>query len=206
VDAIKVNDPSKDNGGDAPAKECPECHALIHAAYQVCPECGYEFPAREKAKHEAHAAGEGILSGEVTTAEYPVLFVSYAVHSKRGAPLDAPKTMRVEYQVSWQKYHSEWICFEHTGYARRRAELWWKKRSNLPVPETAEEAVFLAEDGALAEPTTITVRSVTGEKYDHITGYELGPVPDYVPEPGTYDNVDAVSVGAGMEDDEEPPF
>ena len=74
------------------------------------------------------------------------------------------------------------------------------------IHETAEEAVFLAEDGALAETKSITVRSVTGEKYDHIAGYELGPVPDYVPEPGTYDDVGAVSVGAGMEDDEEPPF
>ena len=31
----------------APAKECPECHAIVPAATTVCPECGYQFPAPE---------------------------------------------------------------------------------------------------------------------------------------------------------------
>ena len=51
-----------------------------------------------------------------------------------------------------------------------------------------------AEAGALAPVQTITVRSVAGEKFDRITGYQLGPIPplldgaderidDDVPEP-----------------------
>ena len=31
----------------APAKECPECHAIVPAATMVCPECGHQFPAPE---------------------------------------------------------------------------------------------------------------------------------------------------------------
>jgi hypothetical protein len=31
---------------------------------------------------------------------------------------------------------SEWICFEHTGFARTKAEQWWKLRSTEPPPAT----------------------------------------------------------------------
>ncbi|RME98662.1 MAG: DEAD/DEAH box helicase [Alphaproteobacteria bacterium] len=46
VDAIRLADT---NGapGEAPAKQCPECDALIHAAYAICPECGHVFPPRQ---------------------------------------------------------------------------------------------------------------------------------------------------------------
>jgi len=35
----------------------------------------------------------------------------------------------------------------------------------------------MADRGALAETKTITVRSVTGERFDRIINYQLGPVP-----------------------------
>ena len=91
--------------------------------------------------------------------------------------------MRVEYTIGFQRYVSEWICVEHTGFARQKAEQWWRRRSNAPVPDTAEEAVYLARDGALAQTLSVTVRSVTGEKYDRIVGYELDGKPPYR-EPG----------------------
>ena len=40
VDMIRVKEPGAGKGGDAPAKKCPQCLALIHAAYSACPECG----------------------------------------------------------------------------------------------------------------------------------------------------------------------
>jgi DNA repair protein RadD len=112
--------------------------------------------------------------------------VSYSVHTKRGAELDAPRTLRVEYQTGYTEWRSEWVCFEHAGWARKKAELWWKHRSNALVPQTAEEAVRLAEAGALSETRSITVRSVAGEKYDTIIGYELGEKPSWR-EPGWED-------------------
>jgi DNA repair protein RadD len=84
--------------------------------------------------------------------------------------------MRVEYRCGLE-YHREWVCPEHTGYARNKFETWWRARSNEPYPDTAEEAVELAEAGALAEPASITVRSVAGEKFDRVSDYQLGPVP-----------------------------
>jgi DNA repair protein RadD len=91
--------------------------------------------------------------------------------------------MRVEYRLGFNQYQSEWICFEHTGWARKRAEQWWRKRSHALVPESAEEAVTLAEAGALCPTKSITVRSVAGEEYASVIGYELGEKPAWR-EPG----------------------
>jgi len=189
VDAIRIQEPNAGSGGEAPAKECPECHAVIHAAYARCPECGYEFPPPERERHDATASDAAILSGQVTLTEYPVEDVTYSVHTKHGAPPEHPKTMRVEYRIGFKHWVSEFICFEHTGWARKKAESWWERRSAVSVPDRAADAVELASAGLVARPHAITVRSVAGEKYDAVVGYDLdeppdvlgGEVPEYVP-------------------------
>jgi len=204
VDDLQIKEPGQGNG-EAPAKECPECNAVIHAAYAICPECGYEFPPSVREQHDSQASTAGILSGEVTETDYDVQDVYFSVHIKRDAPEDHPRSMRVDYRVGFNDYRSEWVCFEHTGYARAKAEAWWRARSNAPVPDTAEHAVELAEAGALAETKTITVRSVTGEKYDRITDYELGDKPFYR-EPGWDDVEPSDEAEHAWADDEEVPF
>jgi len=179
VDAIRIQNVNHRGNGEAPAKQCPECRSIIAAGYAVCPDCGYEFPPPERQTHDATASTEGILSGESSTTVYPVEAVYYNVHHKRGAPEDAPRTLRVEYRIGFRKYQSEWICFEHRGWPRLKAESWWRRRSNAPIPESAEEAVELAQSGALCKTRSITVRSVVGEKYDSITGYELDGRPPW---------------------------
>ena len=183
VDAIRIHNMNHRGNGEAPAKQCPECRSLIAAGYAVCPDCGYEFPPPKRQSHEATASTEGILSGEVTTTVYPVEAVHCSVHHKHGAPEAAPRTLRVEYRIGFRTYQSEWICFEHAGWPRHKAESWWRKRSNTLVPASAEEAVELINAGALCETRSVTVRSVVGEKYDRIIGYELGPKPAWR-EPG----------------------
>ncbi len=176
VDQIKLKDCIAGNG-QAPAKECPECHSVIAAGYARCPDCGFEFPPPERSKHDAKASEAGILSGQVTRTKFAVEDVSFSVHVKRSAGPDAPRSMRVDYAVGWHDSKSEWICFEHDGYARQKAVQWWKRRSHDPVPDTAEEAVESANAGRLASTREITVRSVTGEDFERIVGYELGEFP-----------------------------
>jgi DNA repair protein RadD len=180
VDRIKVKAANRDGTGQAPAKECPACHALIPAAYAACPQCGYEFPPPERQTHDAKASTAAVLSGAVTTETFAVQDVFFSVHTKRGAGDDAPKSMRVDYKVGWHRFKSEWVCFEHTGFARQKAVAWWRKRSREPVPATAAEAVEVAKAGGLAPTTSITVRSVSGEDYDRITDHQLGPIPEAV--------------------------
>ena len=176
VDALEIKDRAP-GSGEAPAKECPQCQALIHAAYARCPECGFEFPPPKRGQHEGEASTAGILSGQVSETEHTVMGVFYSVHVKRDAPEDHPRTMRVDYKIGLSAYRSEWVCIEHSGYARAKAEAWWRARSREPFPESAERAVALCGAGGVADTLAITVRSVTGEKYERITHHRLGPVP-----------------------------
>jgi DNA repair protein RadD len=177
VDQLRLDAIGSSGIGEAPAKECPQCHALIAAGYANCPECGHGFTERNRRKHDAIASSEGILSDQVTRTEHEVTEVFYSVHTKRGAPPEAPRTMRVDYQVALNQYVSEWVCFEHTGFPRQKAEQWWSRRSDEPVPASAEEAVELAEAGALAQTLAITVEHNTGDPFDRVVGYRLGDRP-----------------------------
>ncbi len=179
VDEIQITTMDRGNG-QAPAKECPECQAVIAAGFARCPQCGYQFPPPTRTQHDAKASEAGILSGQITTTKYDVEDMLYGVHTKRGASADAPKTLRVDYRVGWHEYKSEWVCFEHEGYARQKAVAWWRRRSPDPVPDTVARAIEIIDGGGLAPTLGITVRSVAGEPYERIIGYELGPVPEPV--------------------------
>lgn len=186
LDMIKVKEPGSGKGGDAPAKKCPQCLALIHAGYTACPECGYVFPPKENNdKMTQTASSAGVISGQVDYTDYEVLDVYYCVHEKRGADPDAPKTMRVDYQVGFNEFKSEWVCPEHTGYARGKFEKWWHERAALgcPMPRSAREAVSLANEGLLAAPESITVKTIAGERFERITGWRLKERP-VMREPG----------------------
>ena len=180
VDQIKVVDRSGRRQRPGAGKECPECQAVIAAGYARCPQCGYEFPPPERSQHEAKASEAGILSGQITDDEVRRSGRVVRRPHKRGAAEDAPRSLRVDYQVGWHEYKSEWICFEHEGYARAKAVAWWRRRSPDPVPDTAERAIEISEGGGLAPTLGITVRSVAGEQYDRIVDYELGPKPEPV--------------------------
>ncbi len=174
VDAINVTaSASTNNDGEAPAKVCPMCRSVISAGYSTCPDCGHEFPPPEEKKHDATATSADILSGQVSISDFEVKDVSYTVHRKRGAPDTAPRTMRVDYRVGFNIFHSEWICFEHEGFAREKAEDWWSRRSTLPCPTSAQDAVAYANNGCLKEPQVITVRKVSGEDFPKIVRYEF---------------------------------
>ena len=186
LDMIKVKEPGSGKGGDAPAKKCPQCLALIHAGYTACPECGYVFPPKESNdKMTQTASSAGVISGQVDYTDYEVLDVYYCVHEKRGADPDAPKTMRVDYQVGFNEFKSEWVCPEHTGYARGKFEKWWHERAALgcPMPRSAREAVSLANEGLLAAPESISVKTIAGERFERVTGFRLKERP-VMREPG----------------------
>lgn len=83
--------------------------------------------------------------------------------------------MRVDYRVGFNDFKSEWCCPEHKGYAHNKFKKWWQERAALgcPFPKTAEEAVEFASNGGLATAEAITVKTVSGERFDTITGYKL---------------------------------
>jgi DNA repair protein RadD len=169
------------------AKSCPECTAIVQTGVMVCPECGYNWPSREREarsdKHtRASVAGDLIDKGE--SNEYTVIDTQYFLHQKRDNP-NAPPTMRVEYKVGNYEWVKEWVCIEHTGFARKKAEDWWAQRSNEPCPDTVDEAVSIGRDGGLTNPTTLLVERKPGEKYTSITRCVLGPRAPVAKDKGT---------------------
>lgn len=178
IDCVRARDTGPGNG-KAPAKMCPECRALIHASYSVCPECGFQFPVNNhNIKISPFASKDGILSGQVSYEEYDVEDVSYEIHKKRNNS-DAPPTLQVNYRVGMYQFKHEWVCPEHTGYARQKFETWWYARAAAGImpPDTVEEALSLARDGVLATPLKIRVKSVSGEKFERIVRCTLGARP-----------------------------
>ena len=176
IDQIKPKDKAKRSDQGPPAKECEKCHALVACGYANCPECGHPFPPPEREPHDAEATEAGVLSGEVTDTEYEVHDIVYRIHRKRDADENAPRCLRVDYMIGLDHWQSEFVCIEHTGYARRKAEAWWRERCIDPCPTTAEAALDLADAGLLAPTESIIVRSIAGQKYDRIIKQTLEEV------------------------------
>lgn len=166
--------------GDAPAKQCPACEQLVALGSAEC-SCGFLFPVRSRPSHEASAdTSREILSAPET---WTVISVSAAVHQKRNAPEGSPCTLRMDYvcqplgadgNLSEERI-SEWICVEHSGFARDKAWKWWSKRSIAPMPNTASEAFDLWRQGAIASPRTIVTQQ--DGKFRRIIKAELDEVP-----------------------------
>jgi DNA repair protein RadD len=177
IDALRIKDKAP-GAGEAPAKECPDCHAVIAAGYSVCPHCGHAFPPPERTKHDPTASMARALSGQVTAERFEVRDIAYRVHRKRGGDEHAPCSLRVDYKVGFHEWKSEWVCFEHEGYARRKAEAWWRRSSPDPVPATAAHAAELCDGAAVAWTKAITVRTVAGDEFERIVDWELGDLPE----------------------------
>ena len=185
VTAVNVKDgtpqrrPGSGGKGGKPAmKTCENCHSIIENWYLVCPDCDYEFPICNE-KH----SDDDILGGDVKVETFNVINVQYRVWQKIGDP-EAPPTVRVDYEIGWGKFVSEWVCPEHHGYAREKFLNWIEARCGIEWPESAEDVVFYGQHGVLAPAKTVTVKKVPGNKYPQIVSVELGPTPlfDKTPE------------------------
>lgn len=176
VDSIQVE--PKTDREEPLGKTCPQCREVVPTAAMLCHVCGHSF-IKEKAEseereigHDAAPAKVAILSGEITDTEYAVQSVRYSVHEKRNAEPGAPRTMKIEYRINMLQSFPEWICPEHGGYVKQKFIRWWRKHApGCDLPHDAQDAVWLATEGALEWPTHITVRTVSGEKYPKIIGY-----------------------------------
>lgn len=145
------------------AKECPGCQALVALNTRVCQSCGHEWPREEAPKHDARADSERPIMSTGGAVWLPVDGVRYFRHAKPGSPT----SMRVECSVGLTIYR-KWVCLEHSGPVRGKAESWWRRiGGNMPVPETVEEA--LARQHELLPIADIQVRP--SGQYFEIVGF-----------------------------------
>ena len=154
IDRITVDHVKAGQGtGEPPVKECPECFELILAGLRVCPVCRYEFP--EKEKHHAMASEAALLANQIEPQWLEVDEVLYSLHEKFGKP----PSLQVTYRCGIETVR-EWVCFQHGGYARQKAVMWWLKRvAQTPVPQLTVDAYhYLNHNHDAKEPCRIEVQ------------------------------------------------
>ena len=166
VDTVEAgNTKPKGEGGPALAKECPHCATLVALAARICPTCGYEWPPRDEApKHEATADANASILSKGAPVWVDVDSVRYYRHEKQGSPA----SLRAEYHCGYT-VHRAWQCFDHQGFARQKAESWWRRCAQSVVPRTTEEA--LRRVGELECPAQVQVRP--DGKYFSIVAYRF---------------------------------
>jgi len=181
-------------GGDAPTKICPSCEEEVLIAAKEC-DCGFVFPESMMPKHDVEADKESEVLQKVDPPEWKeVVRIDWQEHTKRSAPIDAPKTLRVDYYTSdmgeLDPPYSEWVCLEHNGFAFQKAANWWMCRCSAPVPNKVQVALDFWGMQAIADTRSILVgKDKSNPKYNRIYDYVLDtiPTPDEWIEPAVVD-------------------
>lgn len=158
VDAQRA--PGGRESGDAPVKLCPTCNAVCFAASSVCADCGYEFPESPLPLAQ-NATSAKVMSNQVEPEWRKIISTSYRVHVKEGKTT----SMCVVYNTLDGPFR-EWVCFEHTGFAREKAAKWHKARSSAEVPSKIADALKVDYKA----PTGILTRQVG--KFHEIIAYD----------------------------------
>lgn len=158
-----INDPvipkvKGDKGGTAPVKICESCNTYNHASVRICACCGAEFKFTVGIKEEA-SKSELIKVDLPIVETFPVDHITYHEHKKLGGLV----SLKVTY-FSGLRTFTEYVCFEHTGNARLKAEEWWKERGGIEVPNTVLLAKQLVE--TLKKP--VELRVWVNKKYPEI--------------------------------------
>lgn len=159
-----INDPRvpnrrKKKGGPAPIKECPQCGTLNHPKVVNCIYCGHEFDFEVKIKEQA--SNEKLIVNDLPVIEE---FAVTSIQFKRNVGYgDKKDSVKVSYYVGATSY-SEFVCFDHDkdSYPHKLARAWWRKRFNLPMPVSVDEALKLIDKGPAV--THIRVHTKTGSK------------------------------------------
>lgn len=151
-----------DNGR---GKQCPSCELDVSAKASDCPECGFVFPRNVNARHDGSADTESQLTCQLPPEEWEVNAVDYRKHlSKKEFAIP---TLRVSYdccKVGTEHGNlnrtivEEWVCLEHSGFAKTKAGLWWQARSECMEPDNIDDAMALIKMGVIRDPSRITTK------------------------------------------------
>jgi len=164
IDAVTVKEKG-DGEGVPPAKECPECHAIIAAGLRYCPYCGHEFPPPEIKIQTVHKEAP-LLKSQIEPEWVAVDSVDMFVHKKPGKP----DSVRLEYRCGMMTY-KEWIFPEALSERASYFFVKWCREAGVAdPPRTARE--FIEID--VPEPERISV--IPDGKYIRVARRDYGKV------------------------------
>lgn len=160
INNVRIEPKRKGSGGDPIIKECPECGVYHPPAVRECDVCGHIFEF--KTKLQVTASREKITIEKDDLRKWlQVSDTSYSIHQKKGKP----SSLRVTYKCGLVSY-SEWVSFEHEGYAKHKANNWVKFRLGY-LPDNLA-SLYKKADG-LKKPKRICVD--ISEKFPKIDDY-----------------------------------
>ncbi len=141
-----------------PVKVCEKCREPSPIYAKVCDFCLLEFPIIEREiKHDTEAFEGAIMSTDIKPKRVEVNKVTYTRHKKLGGT----DSLKVTYFIGFKEVAREWVCLEHSGFAKNKANGWWKRfheGEDLPTIEEAlkvepyiPQAVWLKKNGKYKE-------------------------------------------------------
>jgi DNA repair protein RadD len=170
VDTIQGRAKKKSGTQEAPYSICPDCGERNAPAALVCVHCGGTIREEEAKPMDAKVSYAALLSSQTAMAElvwHDVTRVGYAMHRKEGKP----DSMRVDYYSGLLRVASEWVCFNHVGYPKQKAQDWWLKRDKTFMPAGTQMALYYLESHKINEPVRIATRK--NKQYTEVKDYEF---------------------------------
>ena len=173
VDIIKGRAKRAGGNTEGPYSICPECGERNAAKALICTACGATIREEEAKPVDAKVSLAALLSAqaEAVLVWHDVTRVEYKLHRKEGKP----DSMRVDYYSGILQCASEWVCFDHIGYASQKAVAWWLQRSlDNTYPNSvarAIEVVMGERPDYLRTPRRIATRK--NGKYTEVKDYEF---------------------------------
>jgi DNA repair protein RadD len=89
------------------------------------------------------------------------------MHRKEGKP----DSLRVDYYTGLLRVASEWVCFNHIGYPKQKAQNWWLERDKVYMPSGTQNALDCLKSHKIDEPVRIATRK--NGKYTEVKQYEF---------------------------------
>lgn len=176
VDMVKPKEPGKGQG-EAPVRLCPQCEELVHISVMTCPCCGHEFPPSEEVKFTAQADIAPILS-TAAPVWHAVTARTFRRHEKPGGL----PSVRCDYMLGMTA-EKEWLCPEHTGYPKAKADRYWAKHGGQrPFPKTVDEWIDRVDE--LFITREISLKPRPGTKYTDVKDWLPGAANDNYPAMG----------------------
>ena len=155
---------------DFTAKRCRQdlgdggfCLQIVEKDDQICPQCQKEIERRiQEGKNLKSTSHRADMNKWVKVKE-----TSFTYHT----PKDENKkpTLRATYKLdldsledaedTWvPRVVQEWVCLEHEGFAKKKADKWWAKFSRYGQPDTIAEAMEVVHNKGLREPFMVLVQ------------------------------------------------
>ena len=129
---VKEKGESKKGGTREIVKTCPNCGCLHHPTVKICNVCQHEFEFAQKLS-DTFSTDEVVQKS--TKKEWlDVTKVIYLIHKKLGSP----DSLKVVYFCGLYSI-AEYVCYDHNGYAKYKANNWVTHRWQIKELPTSVE-------------------------------------------------------------------